>query len=379
MLEENSPCPLSPSPAHTLQRNRFRISSAETEQSCCFPFLPPSSSCPSPCPLLRPLALSSLTDPKGSTVHPVLIAPWVPGGDTGPPPSLKQLLHSGDCAPEEEAGQEEARPGLRPLLQTLPGHHLLLLWLTLAKAFWVDPLIGDSIFWNLSWGPSQVFPERFAVTKCPWQSVLVGDCAARLGGPSGDSGAVKSLRNGALPCSQPLSTAPVGRVWKDCSSSAAGQWGFQFVFCTSRYKAESPSTRRAPVAERDGPWFPGARARGAVLHDVISGRRAPGRSRKCCGSGAGPRADPPGVGARRASPVRLRRARVAVRGWGSPCTSLQPLMAAPSPVPAWPEPPPASTQARPVFLFTAPCTSPTSACEPLHLHPPATCLPRSPP
>ena len=261
--------------------------------------------------------------------------------------------------------------GLRPLLQTLPGHHLLLLWLTLAKAFWVDPLIGDSIFWNLSWGPSEVFPERFAVTKCPWQSVLGGDCAARLGGPSGDSGAVKRLRNGALPCSQPLSIAPVGGVWKDCSSSAAGQWDFQFVFCTSRNKAESPSTRRAPVAGRDGPWVPGGRARGAVRHDVIGGRRAPGQSRKCCGGGAGPRADPPGVGGRRASPVRLRRARVAVRGWGSPCTSLQPPMAAPSPVPAWPKPPPASTQARPGQCF---CLLPPARPQPL-LGSPYICIP----
>lgn len=54
-----------------------------------------------------------------------------PGGDSPPPP------RSGECAP---AG--EARLGLRPLLQTLR-----------ARAFWDDPLICNSIFWNSSWGP----------------------------------------------------------------------------------------------------------------------------------------------------------------------------------------------------------------------------------
>lgn len=167
MLEASSLRPRSsvPPPPHTLPRGNGSESALLRHNGLLLPF-----SAPPPVPRSGHGAQSSLSQERAHFMQ--LIASWVPRGDPGPPPSCKQLLHSGEWVPAGEAGQGEAAPGRKatsadPATPPSPAP-----WLTPAKAFRDDPLTGDSMFWNAPWGPVRRVPraickDKVSTAKCP--------------------------------------------------------------------------------------------------------------------------------------------------------------------------------------------------------------------
>lgn len=187
-------------------------------------------------------------------MRPVLSAPWVPGGDAGLPPSWKRLPHSG-----ERARFRSGRPGSK----AASGHRPLLLRMPPAKALRDHPLLCSSIFWSFTSHARERTGDRGS------------------SGPGYRGSRWSWARAGCTRTSRPR--ARPGREDRRCA-----------------FPRPRPLSREPP------------RAPGAECRDVISGRRAPagGGSR----GDAKPRAAPPGVGGRRASPVRLGGATVAERG-----------------------------------------------------------------